>query len=271
MSEPTLPDDHRPATLPADYPDGWDGHLDALVGKTELLVAGFEIEIKITADPLRRVYFPLLALLQRQAQEREERILAGLAGLPGGGKSTFAAAVEYVARAVLPADCFQVIGMDGWHYPNNILNQRTTTDPEGNIVPLMQRKGGPESFDVSALAASLDRLKADRQTLSLPVYDRRLHEPRPDGMTVLPETRILLIEGNYLLLDTPPWDQLYRRLSPRLFLAGNVQQANERLIARHMRGGLSRAEAELKNRRNDRLNIELVSTTQSQADYLLHL
>src|SRR5690606_6090836 len=129
------------------------------------------------------------------------RLLAGLAGIPAGGKSTFTAALAHVAGRVLGPDRFITIGMDGWHLPNAILDRRWTTDEHGHRVPLRRRKGGPQSFGVLAMTAALRQLREARRTVRLPVYDRRLHDPVPDGITVGQEVDIILIEGNYLFCE----------------------------------------------------------------------
>lgn len=251
------------------YPSIWLERICVIAGPVTLDVAGYATHVDITTDQLERVYFPLLALLDERAAD--QRVIAGLAGVPGSGKSTFAGSLAHVANHVLRPSRLAVVGIDGWHYPNSILDQRTTTNAAGQPVPLSQRKGGPESFDVAALAEALQRLTSTDTAIRLPVYDRRRHEPVPDGLSVSPEVRIVLLEGNYLLSDAPPWDAVRSMLMPTLFLASEQTLARERVIARHIRGGCTPTQADAKYACNDQLNAKIVQATAGQADFIVQL
>lgn len=256
--------------MPYKVPSYWLTELDILTGRVELLVAGYPVSVDLTARDLEQVYLPLLARLATRA-EAEGRLLAGLAGIPGGGKSTFAAVLSHVATHVLGPDTLIVVGMDGWHYPNAVLDRRTTRGVDGRDIALQQRKGSPESLDVESLVNALNRLRTTDASVSLPVYDRTVHEPIPDALSVPPETRIILVEGNYLLMTQPPWDRVAERLSPKLFLDCAPDVARERVIARHIRGGLTVDQAADKFERNDELNTETVRSTAINADHVIRL
>ena len=253
------------------YPRAWESRLDELSGVFEFDIAGLHSRVRITPTQLRKVYLPLLAWLDHLSRATDQRLLVGLAGIPGSGKSTFAAIVGLLADRLWAPGVFMCAGMDGWHWPNAVLQQRTTRNPDGQMVPLSQRKGGPDSFDVTALAAALGELKNARILVHLPVYDRRLHEPVPDGLTVPPETRIILLEGNYVLCLTPPWDRVFEQLHPRLMLVADPAVARQRVIARHIRGGMNPAQAEDKFMCNDRFNTDVVQGTAVHADRLIDL
>lgn len=250
-------------------PDAWRSAVQRLEGSVTLDVAGFATQFTLSVEHLEEVYLPLLTVLDAEATKG--RVLAGLAGVPGSGKSSVARLLQYVADAVWAPGRLVVVGMDGWHYPNAILEQRWITDPGGERIPLRKRKGGPESFDVSALVSALQLLRQAATVVRVPVYDRRLHEPVPDGLQITPAARIVLIEGNYLLSPSPPWDAVSGCLRPRLFLDVDLPAARERVIARHMRGGSSAEEAVARFEGNDRLNTAAVLATRSRADWLVSL
>ncbi len=253
------------------YPRAWEHRIDDLAGIFDLDIAGLRSSISVTPVQLRKVYLPLLAWLDEINRTTKQRLLVGLAGIPGSGKSTFAAALGLLADKLLAPGALVSVGMDGWHWPNRVLQERTTRNPDGQIVSLSKRKGGPDSFDVAALAAALGELKNTHTAVHLPVYDRRLHEPVPDGLTVSPETRIILLEGNYVLCPTPPWNQVFEQLHPRLMLIADPAIARERVIARHIRGGMNPAQAEEKFACNDRFNTDVVQGTAVHADRLIDL
>jgi len=273
-------------TPPAD----WLKPAASLIGTVTLEVAGYATPVAITVEALQRAYLPLLAMLNEQARSR--RVLAGLVGVPGSGKSTYAAAMTLLADRLLGEGVFAAVGIDGWHLPNAVLDRRTTSDAAGQTIPLRQRKGGPESFDVPALIDALTRLEADAGPVNLPAYDRRLHEPVPDRVLISPRTRIVLVEGNYLLgiaageprqrreppalqegcpAETPTWNTIAAMLSPRFLLTCDPAIARLRVIERHVRGGCSRQEAERKYEHNDGLNAETVLRHADRADWIIEL
>ncbi|HOA75602.1 MAG TPA: hypothetical protein PL151_12070 [Phycisphaerae bacterium] len=250
------------------FPAQWLKSLEALPRQLTVNVAGYSIAVSVTRDDLTTAYLPVLHLLTAALGDRR-RVVAGLAGIPGSGKSTFTAVLAVLADTLLGMGRLVAVGMDGWHWPNAVLDVRTTTDEAGRTIPLRQRKGGPESFDVNAIAAAVRELHDPSRVVSLPVYDRRLHDPVPDGVHVGPGTAIVLLEGNFLLETASPWDQVSSQLQPKLFLEHDPADARQRVIARHVRGGLSPDEAARKFELNDRLNTDVVLATAGNADYVV--
>lgn len=250
-------------------PEAWLRSADALVGTVSLSVAGFDVTVELDRATIERVYLPLLMMLHQRA--RSQRVLAGLAGIPGAGKTTFAAALYHVARGILASGALVVVSLDGWHWPNEVLDARTILDEEGHPMPLRVRKGGPDSYDVASLTHAMDRLRGETGNVALPLYDRRLHEPVPNGVFVVPDSRIIVLEGNYLLSPEPPWDAVSARLAPKLFLDCDPDEARARVLARHVRGGCTRGQAERKWEANDRLNTQTVLRTAPSADCRIRL
>jgi hypothetical protein len=251
------------------YPQAWEQRVDLCASPQRLEVSGLSVDVTVEIEQVRNVFLPLVHLLKERQRGSGERLVAGLAGIPGSGKSTFAAIMQRVADQVLGQDLFRAVGMDGWHWPNAVLDERTTTDAEGRTISLRRRKGGPESFDVVAMAEAIRRLKSDRSMTRLPAYDRRLHEPVPNALQVPAATCIVLIEGNFLLCDQPPWDRVFHLLDPKLLLEADPQTAGRRVIERHIRGGTDPSQAETKYRRNDAINTQVVLQSAAQAEILV--
>jgi pantothenate kinase len=258
------------------WPDEWTLLMDELTGVITLTVAGYRTDVELTPDALERVHFPLLAELVPKT-ESGHRVLAGLAGIPGAGKSTFAAAMEHVAGRVLGPRVLLAVGVDGWHWPQAELDRRTTRGPGGEPIALHERKGGPDSFDVASLVEALDTLARADGEVRLPVYDRTLHEPVPDELLVGPETRIVIVEGDYVLSDVslmddePGWDEVSHRLSPKWFLECGPTIARARVVGRHIRGGLSPDQASAKYEVNDGPNTMTVLATADRAERRIRL
>lgn len=127
------------------------------------------------------------------AHDGPGRVLVAIAGPPGAGKSTLteALAAQIDASAVVP--------MDGFHLDNAVLQARG----------LLARKGAPETFDVAGFTALLARLKAEPEVV-IPVFDRSRDLAIAGARVIGPAQRVLLVEGNYLLLDETPWNRLFR-------------------------------------------------------------
>lgn len=190
------------------------------------------------------------ARLEALAQEQTGRLIAALAGPPGAGKSTIAEAVAARLNAKAPGRC-AVLPMDGFHYDDMVLV------PRGD----RPRKGAPHTFDVGGLNAMLARLRANVEAeIAVPVFDRSIEIARA-GARIIPQSAgILLVEGNYLLLDAAPWSAL----RPLFDLTAMVRVAPEtlrkRLGARWRDMGLDEAETMAKLEENDLPNGRLVMT-----------
>ncbi len=137
------------------------------------------------------------------ARADERRFLLGITGIPAAGKSTFAALLAATLNRLVRKELAVVVPIDGFHLPNVVLEERG----------LWAVKGAPETFDVQGFVELLGRLREDAtEVIWCPIYDRELHNRVPDAFAVDPSARILLVEGNYLLLTTPLWDQVRGQL-----------------------------------------------------------
>ena len=147
------------------------------------------------------------------------RLLAALAGPPGAGKST--AAERLAALVSARGQPAQAVPMDGFHYDDAVLRERG----------LLARKGAPETFDVAGLAALLDRLRP-MQEVAVPLFDRELEISRAGARIVGAQTRVAVVEGNWLLLDEAPWDAIAPRFDVRALLTCPLDTLRARLTRR---------------------------------------
>ena len=191
------------------------------------------------------------------ADRTNERILVGISGAPGAGKSTLSQALstklnksEHVA-AVIP--------MDGYHLDDSLLED----------LGLLKRKGAPETFDFAGFKHLLLRIKNEDEVV-YPVFDRE-REISIAGAGILKKNiRIVIVEGNYLLFDEEPWSCLSKLWDYSVFLDVELKVLEQRLIDRWLDHGFSRAEAQQKALGNDIQNSKRVIASRIQADRIIN-
>ncbi|RUS58646.1 nucleoside triphosphate hydrolase [Pseudorhodobacter sp. E13] len=191
----------------------------------------------------------ITAAIAALPQTPGQRVLVAVAGPPGAGKSTLAEAIA----AQVPGAV--VVPMDGFHLDNAILDARG----------LRPRKGAPETFDVAGFAALLARLKAEPEVI-IPRFDRARDLAVAGAAVVGPADRILIVEGNYLLLQEAPWRDLARFWDVTVQIAVPMVELEARLIARWRGFGLSEAAARARALGNDIPNARRVLEQSGPAD-----
>ena len=228
---------------------------------------GQRVEAVFSEENVEQIFLPLLRRLTGLQGAGGGRVLALLAAPPGSGKSTLAAFLRQLSLDTPGLAPLTVIGMDGFHWPQRYLDSHTVRR-DGETVSLARIKGAPESFDVESLSRALARVAAG-EDCRWPVYDRAIHDPVPDGLTVTGD--VVLLEGNYLLLDEPRWRELRRFADYTIGIEAEPGQLRRRLIARHMAGGKSEEAAVRHVDGSDMRNIRLCLDRALPADLLLRL
>lgn len=204
----------------------------------------------------------LIFLAQDLAEKAEgRRVAIGLAGGPGVGKSTLAADLVTALNEAQP-DSAALVPMDGFHMKHAKLEAMGQTD----------FKGAPHTFEGAAFVAFLARLKAATGPVSGPGYSRKIEDTVEDAFTVKPEVRVLVVEGNYLLLGDEPWAGVKPLLDFSAFIVVPRDMVEARLMKRHAEEGLFTEE---RNRahiaRNDLPNYDRVMLSQDRADVVIDL
>ncbi|MDT8857084.1 nucleoside/nucleotide kinase family protein [Paracoccaceae bacterium Fryx2] len=171
------------------------------------------------------------------------RFIAAVAGPPGAGKSTLAGAL---VAALGPGA--RLVPMDGFHYDNAVLDARG----------LRARKGAPETFDAAGFCALLHRLRDGGAEIAIPVFDRAADLARAGADVITDADRILIVEGNYLLLDAAPWSAARPLYDLTIFLDVPEAELERRLVRRWRDHGLAPDAARARALSNDIPNARLV-------------
>jgi pantothenate kinase len=183
------------------------------------------------------------------------RVVIGVCGAPGAGKSTLA---ERLVAAL--GDEAVLVGMDGYHLAQVELERLGRTE----------RKGAPDTFDAAGYVHLLRRIREQAgETVYAPEFRREIEEPIAGAVPVRPEHRYVVTEGNYLLLDQKPWHEVRTLLTQTWFLAPDEAVRRDRLIARHRAFGRTLAEARERTLGSDERNAVLINATQRSADLVL--
>ena len=194
----------------------------------------------------------LAALIRTHARGRG-RYMVALAGPPGAGKSTLAAAL--VAELGIGA---RAVPMDGFHYDDAVLDARG----------MRARKGAPETFDVQGFLHIMGRLRAGGE-VAIPLFDRALELSRAAADVVMESDQILVVEGNYLLLDEAPWRDLAGYFDLSVMISVPEAELERRLMARWAHYGKTEAEARAWIAGNDMVNIRRVMSGSRSADVVM--
>lgn len=237
------------------------------LSRTRLYLDQTQKPLEFDREEIERFYLPLAQeILARLPHGRREIVV--VAGPPGSGKSAFASTLVEVLRQLTGRDTAVLVGLDGWHFSNHYLESHTILW-KGETLPLRKLKGSPETYDQEQILAFLNQLQSNAPA-SYPVYSRELHDPIPAAGSIRPDQEVVVLEGNYWLLDEPPWDRLPALYDLSIFLTAAPETLIPGLRERHLRGGKDPAVVEAHLYAVDLPNIERVLRHSVPADVVVH-
>lgn len=193
----------------------------------------------------------------RLLDARSGRVVVGLTGPPGVGKSTAAALLVDEFNST-QRDFAALLPMDGFHLSN------------AQLVRLGRkgRKGAPDTFDAAGFLVSLTRARDAYQAADVyvPQFDRALEESIAAGLVVPASARLVVTEGNYLALPANGFSGARELIDRLYYLSGDGDVRRKRLLARHIAGGRSLIAAERWVRAVDEPNARLIAETEERCD-----
>ncbi|MCI4667310.1 MAG: nucleoside/nucleotide kinase family protein [Bacteroidia bacterium] len=204
--------------------------------------------------------FPFLPQLIEnfQASGPNSRYLIGICGPPASGKSWLSTRLSESIKHAIGENISTAFAMDAYHFYEKDLQEK-------GLTPF---KGSPFTFDAPAFIDKLIEIKEKPGEIFCPIFDRSIDEPVQNALRILPEQRIVVVEGNYLLTRVFPWNTIKYLLDMTIFLDVNADIQQNRLIQRHMALGKSETEAHEKIKRTDAINTELIRKEKDRADII---
>lgn len=207
-------------------------------------------------------------------EDKGARIIIGIAGVPGGGKSTTATGVRDRLNSTVGRQLAVLVPMDGFHY------YRAQLDAMPDPALAHARRGAPFTFDAAAFVAAVQRLRtppaapssgspAAAGDVRLPSFDHGAGDPAEDDIVVNDAHGIVLVEGNYVLLDEGPWGQLKALFDESWMLEVDVDTAMANVLRRQVGNGAEPAAAAERVQSNDRPNALLVAASRPRADVII--
>lgn len=192
----------------------------------------------------------------RHLLERGSRTVLGIAAAPGAGKSTLAAQLQLALGTQA-----QVVPMDGFHLANSELQR----------LGRAGRKGAPDTFDAAGYCKLLQRLRTQQpdETVYAPEFRRELEEAVAGALPIAASTRLIITEGNYLLLDEGAWAGVRALLDEAWYLQLDDGIRQQRLLQRHMHFGRSQADALDWIANTDEPNARRIEACSHRADWLI--
>lgn len=230
-------------------------------------INGLDVEAEYSERSIEMIFLPLLERLTKMQRQKGRRILVMLAAPPAAGKSTLVNFLKYLSGTRENLTPLTIIGMDGFHHYQDYLLSHTVAR-DGKEISMVKIKGAPVTFDLELLTSRVARVAAG-EVCGWPEYNRLLHNPVEDAHLVAGE--IVLLEGNYLLLDEDGWRELKNYADYTIKIIADEKQVRERLVNRKCASGTPYEEAVEFVENSDLVNVRECLVKSLAADLTLRL
>jgi pantothenate kinase len=201
--------------------------------------------------------------IQVCSQAKKPRVIIGIAGPTGAGKSVVSVLLKELAKQASLPFAFETVTIDAYHFPNSYL-----LDHYSDGIPLKKVKGRFDTYDAAALIKGLKAFAAG-QNIAFPAYSRKLHDPVPNSLSITRPATLLLVEGLWLLSDYGDWALVRTLLDFSYFIESDKERTRQAVIKRHMAGGRSLEDATRHYNEVDGCNSELTLQTRNRAGKII--
>lgn len=233
----------------------------------DLMVNSMPVHAVYDENDVKEIFLPLLEKIRRMQKEKDGRVFVMLAAPPAAGKSSLCKTLAALAGQVPDMEPVTVIGMDGYHRYMSYLTTHTMLR-DGKEVMMVEIKGCPESFDLPRLTENIREVAAGGPC-TWPDYDRMKKDPVEGALKV--DSNIVLLEGNYLLLDRDGWRDLAQYADLTIRITAEPEFLRERLIGRKYHTGVTMEEAVRFVDYSDMVNVKTCLEHTGTADVNLYL
>ena len=232
-----------------------------------VIINGIDVSAIYSERAVDEIFIPLLKRLTMLQAKKKKRILVMLAAPPGAGKSTLLSFLKELSDKQDELKDIQTIGMDGFHRRQEYLLSHFV-ERSGKQISMVEIKGAPVTFDLEKLTESVKKIAAG-SICGWPVYDRLLHNPTENAITI--NSDIVLLEGNYLLLNEDGWRSLSSLADYTISIRADEELLRKRLIKRRVKTGVPEEAAIRFVDFSDMPNVRLCLQKSKNADFCLRI
>lgn len=235
--------------------------------KLDFMINNMPVTAEYREEDVQTIFLPLVKKLTEMQKEKGSRLFVMLAAPPAAGKSTLCRFLSRLSETTPGLSRISAIGMDGFHrYMSYLTTHKTVRD--GEEIMMVKIKGSPVSFDLPRLTQYI-RETATGDRVLWPDFDRMKKDPVEDAIRM--DGEIILLEGNYLLLEEPGWDELSSYADYTIKITADPDFLRERLIRRKHATGASMEETVAFVEYSDMANVRLCLSKTKNADFELRL
>ncbi|MDO4488851.1 MAG: nucleoside/nucleotide kinase family protein [Eubacteriales bacterium] len=235
--------------------------------KLDLMINSIPVQAEYKDDDISEIFIPLLYRLDSLQKEKNGRIIVMLAAPPATGKSTLTKALVRMAEEIPGMQKITVVGMDGYHRYQSYLDTHTM-ERDGEEILMARVKGCPETFDIEKLTEKIREVR-EGGACKWPDFDRVKEDPVEDVLTV--DSDIVLLEGNYLLLERDSWRDVSKLSDYTISIVADPAFLRSRLVERRLSTGEPLEKAEEFIDFSDMKNINTCLNETMPADLMLRL